>query len=361
MDNLTVFYNPNKTFDDNFDNGPYPTQQAPPLETQKSASYTFLGHKLNSPFGIPAGPLPTSRHIELAFKLGFDVACYKTQRTVVFPANKFPNIVYLDVGGDLTLEKASQPILGSKMINKPVDQITITNSFGNPSRGPEYWVNDLKLSVAVQKPGQLVIASVVGTIQPNFSQEDYYDDFARAAELAASTGVSVIEVNLSCPNVANESIVCYTPEAVKAICEKTKQRIGNIPLVIKLGYFSKDQQSLLERVLNSSKPYVAAIAAINTIPVPVVDEHGNQLLPGENRLISGACGNSIKWAGLDMVRRLDEIRQAKKFQYEIIGVGGVMNSTDYSEYISAGANVVQSATGAMWNPRLAQEIKAKLN
>ena len=34
---------------------------------------------------------------------------------------------------------------------------------------------------------------------------------------------------------------------------------------------------------------------------------------------------------------------------------------DYFEYKDAGADSVMSATGAMWNPLLAQEIKAKLN
>ena len=35
----------------------------------------------------------------------------------------------------------------------------------------------------------------------------------------------------------------------------------------------------------------------------------------------------------------------------------VMTPKDFMEYRNAGADVVQSATGAMWNPELAQEIK----
>jgi dihydroorotate dehydrogenase len=58
-----------------------------------------------------------------------------------------------------------------------------------------------------------------------------------------------------------------------------------------------------------------------------------------------------------MVRRLNDLRKVKGYSYEIIGVGGVMKPADYKEYRDAGADVVQSVTGAMWNQYLAQEIK----
>ena len=38
-------------------------------------------------------------------------------------------------------------------------------------------------------------------------------------------------------------------------------------------------------------------------------------------------------------------------------VGGVMTPKDFKEYRDAGADVVMTATGAMWNPYLAKEIK----
>ena len=237
---------------------------------------------------------------------------------------------------------------------------SITNSFGNPSRGPKFWVPDLKKSVEHQGEGQLVIMSVVGTIKPGFSDEDYFDDFAEAARLAASTGVQAIEVNLSCPNVANEGILCYTPSAVAAICSKVKAVIGDIRLIAKVGYFSPEQSDLLETVVKEMVPHVAAISAINTIPAPVVDEHGEQALPGPNRLQSGMCGAGIKWAGLDLVKRLADLREKLGLEYEIIGVGGVMTVQDFNDYREAGADVVQSATGAMWNPELAAEVKKSL-
>jgi dihydroorotate dehydrogenase (NAD+) catalytic subunit len=358
---LTAFYDPDRTFDDNFDNGPFPSETSHTDHSDNGEpAYNFLGHPLYSPFGVAAGPLPTSKHVQYAFDRGFDVVCYKTQRSVYFPPNDFPNIVYLDVDGDLTLEKAAHPVIGHPKPTLPPEQLTITNSFGNPSRGPDFWTEDLKKVVGSVRSGQLLIVSVVGTIQESFGPEEYYNDFAFAAELAAKAGAPVIEVNLSCPNVANEGILCYTPDAVSSICRKIKDKIGDTPLVAKIGYFSNAQQPLLEQIIQDNNAYIAAFSAINTIPVPVVDDQGKQLLPGVGRLKSGACGASIKWAGLDMVTRLAAYRRHHGFKYEIIGVGGVMSAADFQAYRKAGADVVQSATGAMWNPNLATEVKASL-
>ena len=356
-----TIFDPSKTFDDNFDNGPFPKNGTKtPYQNVGEPQYSFLGHKIYSPFGIGAGSLPTSKHVRYSFERGFDVICYKTQRSVTFPVNEFPNVVYLNVDGDLTLEKASKPLVGSLSSNKPVEELTITNSFGNPSRGPDFWIDDMKQAVQAQGKGQLLISSVVGTIQDGFSSDDYYNDFAKAASLAASTGVQAIEINLSCPNVANEGVICYTYDAVIEISRRTKELVGDIPLVAKLGYFTPAQQELLEQIIVDSSHYISAYSAINTIQAAVVDEQGNQLLPGEGRLKAGICGAGIQWAGLDMVKRLDALRKKRSLDYEIIGIGGVATPADFHEYRKAGADVVQAVTAAMWNDNLAAEIKQSL-
>lgn len=355
------FYDPTKIYDENFDNGPFGAFTDGAIYTSKILlQYEFLGYKVNLPFGIPAGPVLNSWFANAAFEKGFDIVHYKTQRSVVFPVNEFPNVLFLDVEGDLTLEKASKPIVGKETTDKSIQEISITNSFGNPSRGPDFWVPDMKKAVESAGKGQLLVASVVGTIKPGFSEEEYYDDFAYVAHLAKNTGVKVIEVNLSCPNVANEEVLCYTPRAVEAICKKTREVIGGTKLLAKVGYYSKEQQVLLEEVVEKIAPFIDGIAAINTIAAPVVDEEGKQALPGPNRLKSGICGASVKWAGLDMVRRLKEICKKLEKEFAIIGVGGVMTPEDYFKYRKIGADVVESATGAMWNPYLAQEIKERV-
>jgi dihydroorotate dehydrogenase len=354
-----LFYDPTRTFEDNLLNGPF-DDDGRDIRESAEPSYTFLGRKLASPFGIAAGSLPTSRHTDLAFRLGYDMVCYKTQRSDIFPCNPFPNVVGLKLDGDLTLEKMQQPQVGTTEYATDLSKLTITNSFGVPSRAPDVWTRDLKKAIRGAGKGQMLIMSVVGTIKDGAKAEEYYDDFANTAKLAKDAGVEAVEVNLSCPNVASEGVICYTREAVREICQRTKAAIGQTPLIIKVGYYTPDQQTLLEAILDDVQGYIGAVSAINTLPASVVDENGEQYLPGKGRLKSGTCGAGIKWAGLDMVRRLDSLRKTKGYAYEIIGVGGVMNPVDFQEYRAAGADVVQSVTGAMWNPALASEIKQSL-
>lgn len=355
------FYDPAKTFDDNFDNGPFGGFKNDHIyKNAGEPKNQFLGYPVYEPFGIAAGPLPTSRHIKAAFQHGYDVVCYKTQRTSQAMANEFPNVIPVDVTGNVTLEKAAKGLVLRDGFNDDPKDLTITNSFGNPSRGPAFWVKDLKEALKYEGKGQLLIMSVCGTIKEGQTQDDYFNDFAEAAKLAASTGVKAIELNLSCPNVANEGIICYTPYAVISIVSKVRAVIGDKKLVLKFGYFSPEQQPLLENVLADTVDKVDALSVINTIPAAVYKKNGTQALPGEGRLKSGLCGAGIKWAGLDMVKRLNDIRKKRSYNFEIIGVGGVMTPEDYHSYRTAGADCVQSCTGAMWNPNLAAEIKASL-
>lgn len=350
------FYDPNRTYDDNYDNGPFDIDSTD-YRSDQSSAYTFLGNPINFPFGIAAGSLPTSRHTSAAFRLGFDVVCYKTQRSDEFPSNPYPNVIGVELEGDLTLERMKQPLVATDKYSDDLSKLTITNSFGVPSRGPVVWAADLKDALDGVGKGQLLIMSVVGTIKPGFGSNEYFDDFADTARQAVAAGAKVIEVNLSCPNVASEGVICYDEEAVYQICKRTKDAIGDVPLIIKAGYYAPDQQDLLEHIMQRVHQLIGAISAINTLPAMIVDRQGEQYLPGKGRLRSGTCGAGIKWAGIDMVKRLATLRVDKGYEYEIIGVGGVMGPTDFAEYRAAGADVVQSVTGAMWNQYLARDIK----
>lgn len=354
------FYEPTKTFDENVDKGPFGAlKDTKPKKTGALPKYFFLGYKINFPFGIAAGSLPTSKHIKAAFDMGFDIATYKTQRTVPVKANQFPNVIPIDVKDKVTLKAAEKGLTMRDSFNEDYKQLTITNSFGNPSRGPEIWVEEVKKALSYELQGQLLIVSVCGTIKKDQTQEEYYQDFADAAGLAANTGVKAIELNLSCPNVANEGVICYTYDAVMSIVKKTRKSVGKTKIILKFGYFTPKQQKLLEKIIAGTSPLIDAISIINTIPAIIYKNDGTQALPGEGRLRSGLCGAGIKWAGIDMVKRLSKLKGRKNYSFEIIGVGGVMTPKDYEDYNKAGADVVMSVTGSMWNPYLAQEIKNK--
>lgn len=350
-----AFYDPEKSYEINYTDGPaiLPDERPPARDLKESKKFKFVGQSISLPFGIPPGPLLNSQFMKAAFELGFDVSTYKTVRAAAFPCHPFPNVLYVKIANDLHPELTPR-LTATTDEPKDYESLNITNSFGVPSKSSIIWQDDVRVALTYPKPGQLMILSFMGTIKPNQTQEEFIADFANAAQLAAATGAKVLEANLSCPNIGDEGLVCYNIDVSEAVCKSIRKVIGEIPLILKIGYYKDPEQ--LKKFAAMADKYAQAVAAINTLQVEVVDKNGDQALPGPMRLRSGVCGSSIRWAGLSMVKQLHALKKKFGYSYEIVGVGGVLSVDDYIAYRQAGADLVQSATGAMWNPLLAHDI-----
>ena len=345
-------YDPAKTYYENWEKGPFGGFADGVKLPAGEPTFEFLGQKIAYPFGIPAGPLLNGRYVKAALDKGFDVVVYKTVRSREYPCNPWPNVLGAEIAGDLTLERAKNPVVVRDAYKEP---LSITNSFGVPSYDPEVWRPDLTATIAYAKPGQLVIGSFEGTKWEGASSEDYVNDWAEVAAMVVGCGAKVVEADISCPNEGGAGLLCFDISKVSLIASKIKERIGSVPLLLKLAYF---EEAALRELVNATGKLVDGYSAINTISAVVVNPDGTQALPGgEKRKRSGICGASIKWGGLDMVRRLKALREEHSMNYAIVGVGGVMEPKDFKEYRDAGADVVMSATGAMWNPYLARDVK----
>lgn len=355
---MIPFYDPKKSYEQNYEEGPFGAfANNQPYRQNGEPQNDFLGHKVYLPFGIPAGPLLNSKFIKAAFEKGFDLCVYKTVRTNVYPTHPYPNILAIHPEGQLTEEKLSEPFIADDKFEQP---ISITNSFGVPSKDPKTWQVDVQKAISAAGKGQVMILSFMGTVKKNQTQKEFIDDFILAAKLSKETGAKILEANLSCPNIGNEGLVCYNLEIAEKIVEGIRKATGNTPLVLKVGYYK--QKKDLEKLAEIANEYANDIAAINTLQVKVVNNMGEQALPGSpTRLKSGICGHAIKWAGLKTTRELAQIKDKNNYKFSITGVGGVTEPEDYLQYKNEGADVVMSATGAMWNPYLAQEIKTNLD
>lgn len=331
----TPFFDPNKSYEENWEQGPFGAFADGKINEEKTI-----------PFGIPAGPLLNAKFIKAALDKGFDYCVYKTVRSYEKKANQWPNVLQVDIRGDLTLEQAKKGVTIKKGFSEP---LAITNSFGNPCYPVEIWQPDIADAVKYARAEQQVWGMIEG---------DNLEDWVLAGNLMNEAKVHAIETNLSCPNEGDKvtRLLCYDTDKSRQIVYAIKNKIGDTPLMTKISYFENETElrDLVEKLGN----IVDGFSAINTIPAPVYNPDGTQALPGgEWRLKSGICGTPIKWAGLDMVKRLAALREEFGMKFMIIGVGGVMNPADYHEYRSAGADIVMSATGSMWNPYLAVEIK----
>lgn len=145
------FYDVNRTYEDNYLQGPFgafaevmkgdsaagaSAQSAQTTQSQSSdQAEEFLGFRVNLPFGIPAGPLLNERFTTAAFRMGFDLAVYKTVRSRAWGCNAFPNVLAVhpkNADGSLVPGSAEldEGVLADTRYELP---ISISNSFGVPS------------------------------------------------------------------------------------------------------------------------------------------------------------------------------------------------------------------------------------
>ncbi len=347
-------YNIQRSYDDNYREGPVFRGRIPE-HIPNGPPVSFLGIPANSRLGIPAGPLLNSEWIEFYASMGFDLLVYKTVRTHPHPSYPPPNCLYVAVEGDLSPESLNRPIIGLPYKDpKSMRDITITNSFGMPSKAPSVWQEDVSRALKRIAPGQVLIVSVVGTEREG---ESIAGNFARAARMAQEAGAMAIEVNFSCPNVkGTEGQIFQDPQNAGWVAKTVREAIGpEMPLIVKIGYLDTDAQA--ETLLKSIAPYIHAVSAINTLSATVINPEGRSALPGPGREKSGICGNGIRRAALTVVNRLSRAISSMKFPVSLIGVGGIMTVEDYDLFRASGADFAMTATGAMWDPYLAYHQK----
>jgi dihydroorotate dehydrogenase (NAD+) catalytic subunit len=336
-----------KTYLENASEGPFFSATIPKFE-KAAFPIDFLGFKLNSPLGVPAGPLLNSKWIALAARLGFDLPTYKTIRSFSHLGHPLPNIVFIE---RLSPSKA-------RKIERPGDQssISITNSFGMPSMSPEFLMQDIEKANRALNPGQVMIVSVVGT--PG-KEKSFVDDFVQAACLAKEAGAKIIEANFSCPNVDKQEGCLYmNSETVAEFAGKIRAAIRPIPLILKVGSFTnvKQMQSVM---IAAARAGCRGICGLNSVSMEIVDGNGNPAL-GPSRLTGGVCGDAIREDGLRFMKDASAIKKSEKLDLELLGCGGLMLPEHLAKMLDAGASIAMSATGMMWDPFLAirfREVK----
>ncbi len=348
-------YDIHKSWMENLAHGPYFSDPIPQrIVPDRSQWVDFLGFKVASRLGIPAGPLLNSLWIGFAADFGYDIVTYKTIRTHDHPSHPVPNIVPVETNGPLIPRELPASLKALKHLPSNLSHIGITNSFGNPSRSPTYLKIDIAQSNDKLHEGQIMVVSVFGTDHDNISSAD---DFANCAAFAKDCGAKVIEANYSCPNVSSQEGSLYSnPAAVYEFSSKIVKAIGDTPLIIKVGVFP-DNKTMQETFVAAARAGVRAISGINTISMKVVDAFGNPAL-GPNRLNCGICGCPIHEAAVEFTRNARTIIDQQKLGMTLISTGGVTLPEHFQNFFNAGADFAMTATGMMWNPYLANQYQS---
>jgi dihydroorotate dehydrogenase (NAD+) catalytic subunit len=344
-------YDIEKSYLENLNEGPFFDGKIPHRALPAENSWIdFLGFRVASPIGVPAGPLLNGRWTLFAAEMGFDIVTYKTIRSKAHPAHSLPNMIYVDTKGMLSYSRAQELLFQAKQPPEDMFSLAATNSFGIPSQNPEWLIEDIAAANASLAPGQVMIVSVVGTPREG---EDFVEDFAYASKVAMKGGAKIIEADLSCPNVVScEGSLFTSPEMVFDISQKIKKTIGAIPLIIKVGVI--ENANLLRHVMiAAAKAGVQAICGINTMSMKVVKDSGQPALGSEKRLKAGVCGGPIRELAVDFIHKARKINNEEKLGMVIMGTGGVTSPEHFDLFFKEGADIAMSAVGMLWDPYLA--------
>lgn len=352
-------YDINKSYLENAEEGPFVSFKVPQRDFPDESKWLdFLGYKVASPIGVPAGPLLNSKWVDLSAQLGFDVVCYKTIRSQEHPGHALPNMVFVEADEQLIPESLPGHLLMRRSPPSEMGQLAVTNSFGMPSRSREYLSKDIARANSLLRRGQVMIVSVVGTPQPS-GYEGFIEDFVTVSVQAKEYGAKIIEVNFSCPNVASGEGCLYTsPHVVEEITKRIVAAIGEIPLIVKVGTFA-DAESLKNTLLAVARGGAQAVCGINTISMKVYDPLSLEPALGPDRLTSGVCGNPIRQAAIDFTRSAREVIEKEKLGLVLMSTGGVVLPEHFDAFLNAGADVAMCASGMIWDPFIAMRYHSK--
>lgn len=316
--------------------------------------WRVLGRDVGFPLGVPACVLGGGEEwVRFHARNGFSVLTYKTVRSRAHEPNVQPNWTF-----------APRPA-GEAVVSDPWDWtapgdpgVSTVNSFGVPSPAPEEWMPDLERSLAAVDDDQLLLVSVMGSGDGTA----LVDDFARVACMAQEAGAAVVELNLSCPNTLSSSPdgvkppLCLDADATLAVVEGVRRALDDrTGLVAKLSWLD---EPALTALVPRLAPLVDGIAGINTLQSRVVRSDGEPTFPG--RALAGLSGAAARPAALDLTRRLVALREAGGHRFDVLAMGGVTDVASFAALYEAGADAVQSASGAFADPFLARDCIAAL-
>lgn len=233
---------------------------------------------------------------------------------------------------------------------------TLNPRYGNPLPRVAECSSGLINSVGLQNPGihkvideelpklrkvfsQPIIANISG-----FSIDEYMEC---CALMTNEPQVSIIELNVSCPNVHGGGMSFGTdPKTLEQLVKEVK-KVCTIPLFVKLTPNVTDIVEMAASALNGGAD---GICLINTLLGMRINLKTGK--PIVANIMGGFSGPAILPVSLRMVW---QVRQAFK-SVPIIGCGGISSAEDVIEMMLAGANAVEIGSANLINPYICSEI-----
>ena len=290
---------------------PVATVKRPPLTEEPDLSVEIAGVKFKNPLIGSSGTF------------GFG-----TEYAPLFDVNKLGGIS----SKGLTLE----PRQGNSGIRLWETPSGLMNSIGLQNPGiPHFIEHELPEMMALDA---VTIANLSGST---------LESYVEGAKLLDKTDVSVIELNISCPNVAAGGAAFGMSCAAAHTATKAVREVTKKPLLVKL---TPQSPELIDVALSCIKAGADGISLCNSFQGVAIDIETGR--PVFDKIKAGFGGPAVRPIAVrlvyELVQAINQLPENERVP--VVAIGGVAGWQDVVEFIMAGATAVQVGTNTFANP-----------
>lgn len=290
---------------------PVATIKRPPLTEEPDLSVEIAGVKFKNPLIGSSGTF------------GFG-----TEYAPLFDVNKLGGIS----SKGLTLE----PRQGNSGIRLWETPSGLMNSIGLQNPGiPHFIEHELPEMMALDA---VTIANLSGST---------LESYVEGAKLLDKTDVPVIELNISCPNVAAGGAAFGMSCAAAHTATKAVREVTKKPLLVKL---TPQSPELIDVALSCIKAGADGISLCNSFQGVAIDIETGR--PVFDKIKAGFGGPAVRPIAVrlvyELVQAINQLPENERVP--VVAIGGVAGWQDVVEFIMAGATAVQVGTNTFANP-----------
>lgn len=295
--------------------------------------------------------MPDKTHAHAAIDLATDLAGLRLANPLMTASGtsgfgpEYSEILDLSrLGAFVTKAVSLRPRKGNPPARTAETRAGMLNAIGLANVGLDAFVRD-KVPY-LESLGIPVIVNVVG-----HAVDEYV---AVAAALDRVACVSGIELNVSCPNVADGLEFGTDRRRLQALVSEVRAVVSRAKLIVKL---SPNVTDIAETAAGAIDGGADVLSLINTLQGMAIDV--DSWRPVLANRTGGLSGPAIKPVAVHMVHRVYS-RVARSAGVPIIGMGGICDWRDAVEFLLAGATALAIGTALFVDPRTPIQVCDRL-